>query len=274
MISEILDVIENKVIEKIEDINGLVIYEAFKELIKSGVPPLSIYSSGEDLIDYKIYGNAIQNGTPTTTAPIEFGCVGIYDATTGKYKIPIKASNGKETITTNIYLNEPLRKLGDYADYIDFENKKVIRYIDKYIFNGTENVGLRGQQPTNGTAILTTAMFAYRDNFENLICTRFSADRNYASKMIPNTCCFINSSVDSRFHFCIEGAGKTAAEVKAILKEWYDSGNPMVVLYPPNKAIPEETIELPSILTTKGNTKIEIDANIQPSNMEVVYKGK
>ena len=273
-VNEIRNIVNNKIVEKIEDINGLVIYEAFKELIASGVPPLKIYSSGADLIDYKMYGNSVQNGTPTPTTPVEFGCLGVYDATTGKYKIPVKVSNGAEEITTNIYLNEPLRKLGDYVDYIDFENKKVVRQIDKYVFKGTESFSLRGSQPTNGTAIYTAVMFAYRENFDNLICTRFAGDKNYASKMIPGTCCFVNSSVDSRFHFCIEGAGKTVAEVQAMLKEWYDNGNPMVVLYPPNKGVPEETIELPNIPTLKGNITIEIDTTIQPSNLEIVYKGK
>lgn len=32
-----------------------------------------------------------------------------------------------EPITTDIFLSEPLRKLGDYADYIDFKNNKVVR---------------------------------------------------------------------------------------------------------------------------------------------------
>lgn len=31
--------------------------------------------------------------------------------------------------TKHLYLNEPLRKVGDYADYIDFENQKVVRNI-------------------------------------------------------------------------------------------------------------------------------------------------
>ena len=34
-----------------------------------------------------------------------------------------------EPMTTSIYLDEPLRKVGTYADYIDFENKKVVRNI-------------------------------------------------------------------------------------------------------------------------------------------------
>ena len=36
----------------------------------------------------------------------------------------------------------------------------------------------------------------------------------------------------------------------------------------------EETIELPNIPTLKGTTILEVDTTIQPSNIEVVYKGK
>ena len=38
-----------------------------------------------------------------------------------------------EPVATNIFLNEPLRKLGNYADYIDFKNDKVVRNIDKQL---------------------------------------------------------------------------------------------------------------------------------------------
>ena len=35
----------------------------------------------------------------------------------------------KDDITQNIWLDEPLRKIDDVADYIDFKNKKIVRYI-------------------------------------------------------------------------------------------------------------------------------------------------
>lgn len=39
-----------------------------------------------------------------------------------------------EPTTTNIFLNEPLRRLGDYADYIDFKNNQVVRKcVKKYL---------------------------------------------------------------------------------------------------------------------------------------------
>lgn len=43
---------------------------------------------------------------------------------------PTTHESYKEPIITNIYLNEPLRKVGDVADYIDFANNKIVRYIE------------------------------------------------------------------------------------------------------------------------------------------------
>jgi hypothetical protein len=46
------------------------------------------------------------------------------------YKIPITANNGTEEKTTNIYLAEPLRKVDEYVDYIDYENGKLVRWVE------------------------------------------------------------------------------------------------------------------------------------------------
>ena len=43
----------------------------------------------------------------------------------------------EEPVITNIYLNEPLRKIGDYTDYIDFENKKIVRNVEVIDNTGT-----------------------------------------------------------------------------------------------------------------------------------------
>lgn len=47
-----------------------------------------------------------------------------------------------EPITTNIFLNEPLRKIGDYADYVDFKSKKAIHYSAGVATEETVNVDL------------------------------------------------------------------------------------------------------------------------------------
>lgn len=103
------------------------------------------------------------------------------------YKIPVKASNDDEEITTNIYLNEPLRKVGDYADYIDFKKQKVFKNVE--VIDNTGTLSL--EESLNG----------------------------------------VTDDVGTN-------------------------------------------IELPNIPTFKGTTILSVDTTIQPSNLEVVYKGK
>ena len=42
-----------------------------------------------------------------------------------------------EPITTNIFLSEPLRKIGDYADYVDGKGGKVVRNIREFVVLST-----------------------------------------------------------------------------------------------------------------------------------------
>jgi len=83
-----------------------------------------------------VYGNSMQDGTPTPETPIDVVSVGelVTDETDdnyGKYKIPLLIKTSLQTYSTNIFLNEPLRKIGDYADYIEFKSGKVIRNVLK-----------------------------------------------------------------------------------------------------------------------------------------------
>ena len=67
---------QNQEIDKIYK-GTLLVYGGWRELIASGVPPLTLTKCKNDyLIDYKIYGNSVQNGTPTPEAPIEVESVG------------------------------------------------------------------------------------------------------------------------------------------------------------------------------------------------------
>lgn len=46
----------------------------------------------------------------------------------------------KEPILSNVYLEEPLRKVGDYADYIDFKNQKIVRNVKVNDDTGTMSI--------------------------------------------------------------------------------------------------------------------------------------
>lgn len=81
-----------------------------------------------------IYGNSIQEGEPSTTNPSEIQSVGdlitdTSDENYGKYKVQIKATDANATTQNiiSIYITAQLEKTDSYVDYIDFEEKKVIR---------------------------------------------------------------------------------------------------------------------------------------------------
>ena len=80
-----------------------------------------------------IKGNDV-NVTPTLEEEYEIYGVGDEYETYG-YKMPITV-NGP---ATNIVLSEPLRKIEDHIDYIDFKNNKEIRNVEELIITGKEN---------------------------------------------------------------------------------------------------------------------------------------
>ena len=112
----------------------------------SGTSPLTIeQSTGDNLVSYKIYGKTTrQSGTPSMTSPKTIQSVGelvtnTSDSNYGKYKIPVIATDEQGvSVTTNIYLNEPLRSTNDAVDYIDFSTQKCYRNVAELVFNGTE----------------------------------------------------------------------------------------------------------------------------------------
>lgn len=77
----------------------------------------------------------------------------------------------KGSMTTHIYLDEPLRKVGDIADYIDFKNQKAIRQVEVLDDSGTkaiseslgvltspteENISLPNLKTYKGTNVIAT----------------------------------------------------------------------------------------------------------------------
>lgn len=60
-----------------------------------------------------------------------------------------------EPVITNIYLDEPLRKIGDYSDYIDFKNQKEFRNVIVNDDTGTQTIenSYTGTTDSSGTSI-------------------------------------------------------------------------------------------------------------------------
>ena len=229
-----------------------------------GYPCVFDNSKGRPLKDYKIYGNSIQDGTPTPESPVEVQSVGdlVTDAESeyyGKYDIPIVVND----TTTHIYLNEPLRKVGDYADYIDFKKGTVVRNVvelnllskqvaELYTYSG--KVGIR----TN--AVLREIMQRRGGK-----CNRVETG---------NIGYFFNKNsmwlgVNSLMIYWIGILDILGLSTLNEFKEWLDN-NPTYIYYG-IEASAEEDIELPKILTQKGSNIITAATVIEPSNIQVKY---
>lgn len=177
-----------------------------------------------------------------------------------------------EPVTTNIYLDEPLRKIGDYADYIDFENQKVVRKVSETILNGTEGGTFIGGGTTYERIYYTHSVFGSLpgESLCNAIKTTNSSDSGWNGTgfiiQVSTNGCFI-------YRPAYSGVLSDITSLNAwndFLAERYKNGNPIKLYYILAEAI-EKIISIPKLPTIKGTTIYSIDTTIQPSDMSAAY---
>ena len=366
--------------------NGITVWiEKILTLI-SGKAPLTLDASiGEDVIDYQIYGESVQEATPSLTIPVEVECVGDYDEASGKYKIPIVArgknlfdikkyeaskdsynahyidisnlevgkyytissseicifkaaghaggsaantngfQSGKvteykfkmteslknlnnlyiihtsyrqatldevkayniqiekdsaateyepyhEPVTSDIYLDKPLCKIGSYADYIDFENKKVIRKVGIQEFDENDVNGFAPYALANREfyGFSRTISDMKEGKFQKGLSTYFYNQENIDSRIW-----FGSASVNNLVYFSIPEAysgGTNTSTRRQALAEWFKGLKTPFMIYYILATPTEKTIELPDIPTFKGKTIIEVNTNITPNIAIEYYK--
>lgn len=171
----------------------------------------------------------------------------------------------------NIDLNEPLRKIGDYADYIDLKNGKVVRNIGMYILNGSERWKKRDEY---NQYVLDASVYSSLSNLKiNYVRP------NMLSNRYKNTIYATSSEVkDLTFHNLgiTEGiAIKFMNNNITTLEQWKDelSNNPIIVNYTLTNPI-EQSIEVPNISDIGEYTKISIGTDIDPSSVEFTVINK
>ena len=238
-----------------------------------GVPPLTLENSKYGKIkNYEISGNSVQDGEPTPEAPIQIESVGDLvtdeaDINFGKYKIPVIVSNGIKDNITNIYLNEPLRKIGDYADYIDYESRKVIRKIVEVKFNGSEGWKVF---MTDSYFYLTVGRYGSIIQ-EELLSSHFVKAKISYSNTDEGIRIINSGNGDARIMVRPGITSITTLELwQEYLAEQYNNGAPVTACYVLTEP-KEEDIKLPEIYTLKFST-IYIDTNMNPSNLSITYR--
>jgi hypothetical protein len=191
------------------------------------------------------------------------------------YKIPVNVSGIPEyepyiqPTTTNIYLDEPLRKIGDYADYIDYENQKVYRNIGFKYFKNLNLKKSDAQPVTNAIKIYANDIKENKDYIidgnkwlcNSLIYTNDKNEYINATKSVINP-------IHEGINFCFLGYSSNITIEQ--LRTYIDNDYFIYPLATPT----EETVTLPGILLNNGTNIITIGTSVQPSNMWVKYKSK
>jgi hypothetical protein len=98
----------------------------------SGSPPLSFKAKAGALKNYRIYGQTVDGesvGNP------------VFDGDhAGEYRVPVMVND----VTTNLYLPEPLKMVGDEAEYIDYSDQKLHRVRKNLLQNTATSQEING----------------------------------------------------------------------------------------------------------------------------------
>ncbi|MBQ6687128.1 MAG: hypothetical protein IJN03_01230 [Bacilli bacterium] len=170
-------------------------------------------------------------------------------------------------ITTNVYLDEPLRAIGTNRDYIDFEKQTISRIINTHTFDGSERWTKYSNNPETYPSYHTVFNEAPNANGLHVMCNRYEAFNAYANFWYGKVVgCYLGNVNVSNTMFVIGSESATVEEFVAALQT-----NPIDIIYVMNKE--EATpLELPDISTVKGTTILQIDTSVQPNNVEITYK--
>ena len=166
-----------------------------------------------------------------------------------------------------IKLNEPLRCVNSICDYIDYENKRVVRKIGKKIFTGNETwyIDNKNNKISNSYEFYSTDDSDFlKTDIKNTINTHFTNANEVNGSEFGS---YYNMIISSSYNL------STATEFKSWLKSEYEKGTPVTVYYV-KETESAENINIKPISAYNDTTSISINDvnNISPSKIEVGYK--
>jgi hypothetical protein len=250
-----------------------LIWESFKKLIVSGVPPLKLLNSmGEKLVDYKIYGNT--GGVGDKTKDYEpYG-----------FKIPV-ISSGKNIFDMTALLEkaEFTKTQEGYYAVTKFANlygvnSKIVQDLKKYL---KANTTYTISKDIEGCDRLASAEGQLRILVNGEIAVRTSNANGYTTANFT----FTQEQIDNITGVYVYGNNSTNPITYKLIQ--IEEGStatdyePFVEPVTTNIYINEPIMEgeainnttHPAVIPTfKGTTIISVDTEIQPSNIEVTYE--
>jgi hypothetical protein len=192
-----------------------------------GTLPAQYSANGSALADYRIYGAA----------------GGVGDRTENGYVIPISVSDGTTSTTTQIYIgSDPLDAIGNYADYVDYREGKIVRSVLNYVFDGTEPVW--------------RAINDWVELFASNITLNIVVNSDVRSQSPDGNVLFqsITYGGSPVIRITVDGIS-VAADIMPYLKSLYDNGTPAIMWYASLEPVEvDPPIPLPALPTINGTT--------------------
>ena len=235
--------------------------------IDTDVLPLAFLSDGTPLTAWSISGNMVQTGTPTPSAPItpeECGNLVESGEHAGEYAVPIALAGQTQTV----YLSEPLRKIGDYADTVASDGT-VTRRIGKVVLSGQETGWGTAGGGAQGYLHLTNTYNAH-DTPQNLaLSSHYSVAYTVTSQNLFGLGALTESPTskwNGNIIFYIYGTGIDA--FKEFLAEQYSAGTPVCIWYVLANPV-TETFDAPTITPQKGSNTLTVNTTLPPSEVSI-----
>lgn len=176
--------------------------------------------------------------------------------------------------TVNIVLSEPLRKIGSYADYIDFKNQKLVRNVNNNTFNGTSRyvyaeLNRFDDYSTYGTSPVLKPKNKMGVNAEksNYCPQGWRLKNGFHVGMNLNA--FLHMADDV---IGVTSEDDTADKRVAKVNAWLKSLSPSLYIQYVLETPTETSMELPEIGTFSGNTTIKVKTAVQPSSVSAIYR--
>lgn len=186
------------------------------------------------------------------------------------YKIPVTIGN----VTTPIYIgSDPLHRVGDYADEIDFANQQIIRRVKKLVLDGTENwvytlnsvypgwcsLIKPGDFPLLGVAPISTAFKGYSGGQNTNDIWRQPFNSITVSER--------RNTSSTSYNICLHAFDNANRIIPSTIKEYFENKN-LTLLYVLDTPTTESII-IPTLSTIVGDNTLTVDTTVKPSAVSI-----
>jgi hypothetical protein len=189
------------------------------------------------------------------------------------YKLHETITNGTDTIATPIYIgSEPIHRIGEHADYVDYSSSKIMRRIKKLVLTGEENwthSTSEGKKRVYTTGIEKALTSTAK-------CSHFVVSETFLSYPDSGVLVINHSSTIQALIFGVTDMPiASASDFSSYLAAKYAAGTPATVWYVLETPTEEDPpVPFPELPTLSGTNTLTVDTTVKPSRIDLTGRIK